>query len=224
MTEGNCWGCGNMHPVDWLFFLGNGLYLELCLVPKLSVGSLDSLQAPLPLSGGGFGVLVFGTSGMGIIQHSAWITRSQDMFGLWCCAHTAENTSASPTSPTVFIPWTANPKLLVWRDSYCCPEGKLQLGICGMHHLLAVARGWAFSKFIVALIALFLIVSGVDMVGHILTLWCHEHFRKNRIVSDTSLMQACPCGFLLKLILLVPNSWQMILTSICIVFRKRYAP
>ena len=41
-----------------------------------------------------------------------------------------------------------------WRGplaSHCnpyCPEGMLQLGICGMHHLLAIVScGWVFSRF-----------------------------------------------------------------------------
>ena len=36
MTEGNFWGCGKLHALDWLFFLGYVPFLELRLVLKLS--------------------------------------------------------------------------------------------------------------------------------------------------------------------------------------------
>ena len=39
MTEGNFWGCGKMHALDWLFFLGYVPFLELRFMLKLSNGT-----------------------------------------------------------------------------------------------------------------------------------------------------------------------------------------
>ena len=36
MTEGNFGGCGKLHTLDWLLFLGSILFLKLRLVLKLS--------------------------------------------------------------------------------------------------------------------------------------------------------------------------------------------
>ncbi len=40
MTEGNLWGCGKLHALDWLFFLGYVPFLKLRLVLKLSIVSV----------------------------------------------------------------------------------------------------------------------------------------------------------------------------------------
>ena len=48
MTEGNFWGCGKMHALDWLFLLGYVPFLELRFMLKLSNIHMECVGAGWP--------------------------------------------------------------------------------------------------------------------------------------------------------------------------------
>ncbi len=69
--------------------------------------------------------------------------------------------------------------LCLQKHPHFCPESMFQLGICRMHHLLAVSPLWLgiFQNFSHSDMT----ASGVGMVGHFLTHWCNKHFRKTKM-------------------------------------------
>ncbi len=78
---------------------------------------------------------------------------------------------------SVILRW-GQMKFPVFRCSTrsCCPEGKLELGICGMNYLLTASSfmvGFQIWPFYCTCLA-----SAVGMFGHFLILWCNKHFRK----------------------------------------------
>ena len=71
----------------------------------------------------------------------------------------------------------------------------LQLDICRILLLLAASLLWfGYSPDFFCIILVVLMVSGLGMVGHFLTLQCSYHFRKNENVSDKILWYAVDLG------------------------------
>ncbi len=60
----------------------------------------------------------------------------------------------------------------------CCPDRKLELDICGMHHLWTVSFMVGFFHKKIPFYCSCLISSGVGVVGYFLTLWCNGQFKK----------------------------------------------
>ena len=110
----------------------------------------------------------------------------------------AESSSLSSTAPVFFFvqiksgtEWANRERAtgVLW-NILNCQEGKLQLGIFGMDHLLIVSLLWlSFSRFLFS--HSYLMASGLGMVGHFPNLWCNCHFG----VADKSFLQSISCRF-----------------------------